>query len=78
MTNGVIVYTLSTSQYVQESVKNVEKEINKKGLALAKCIKLPFITNYCPELDGSKDLSVEDTIYFSIVNRGIAIDSRDG
>ena len=76
--NWVIVYTLSTSQYVQESVKNVEQEINKKGLALAKCIKLPFITNYCPELDGGKDLSVDDTIYFSIVNRGIAIDSRDG
>ena len=64
MLNGVIAYALSMSQYVQESVKNVEKEINKRGLVLAKCVKLPFTTNYCPELDGSKDSSVEDAVYY--------------
>jgi len=62
--NGVTTYALSMSQYVQESVKNVEKEINKRGLALAKCVKLQFTTNYCPELDGSKDSSVDDAVYY--------------
>ena len=45
-------------------MKNIEKKINKRDLALTKCVKLPFTTNYSPELDGSKYLSVENVAYY--------------
>ena len=62
--NGVIAYALSTSQYVQEAIKNVEKTIGKRGLVLNKKVQSPFTTNYSPEVDGSNMLNAEDATYY--------------
>ena len=37
--NGVVAYAISMIQYVQEAIKNVEKEILKRNLALQKKVQ---------------------------------------
>ena len=62
--NGVNVYAMSMSQYVQEAVKNVEQYLKKRDLALVKKASTPMTTNYSPELDGSEELGSDDATYY--------------
>ena len=43
--NGVDAYAISMSQYVQETVRNVEKHLKKRNLALPKKVSTPVVAN---------------------------------
>ena len=62
--NGVIAYSMSMSQYVQEAVKNVEQYLKKRDLALVKKASTPMTANYSPELDSSEVLGSDDATYY--------------
>ena len=49
--NGVTAWAQSTSQYVQEAIKNVEEHLARKGMKLFKGASSPILANYAPELD---------------------------
>ena len=46
--NGAKAWALSSSQYVQEAVHNVESYLKEKYLKLLTCSGAPFSTNYRP------------------------------
>jgi len=63
--NGVEAWAASTSQYVQESVKNVEHHLDKLDMKLKKGVTTPFLSpDYRPELDVSPELDPEDAAYY--------------
>ena len=51
--NGVEVYAISMSQYVQESVNNAEKYLHDRGIAMLKKALTSLLTNYSLEVEGS-------------------------
>ena len=66
--NGVESWAISTSQYVQESVKNVEAHLKRKGMALRKGMNSPLSSKYRPECDASPELSeIEGSYYASLI-----------
>ena len=66
--NGVKAYALSTSQYVQEAVRNVEKYLLSKGMKLSNKRSTPIVSNYRPELDASTELDeIGSTYYQSLI-----------
>ena len=66
--NGVSAWGLSASKYVQESVRNVEKELNKRNVSLAKNINAPIITGYQPEIDMTPECDdVDAKLYMSLI-----------
>ena len=60
--NGTKAWSLSSSQYVQAAIKNVEEYLKKKNLKLPRAS--PFPPNSRPELDTSLELNSEDTSYY--------------
>jgi hypothetical protein len=62
--NGVKAWAFSSSQYVQEAVKNVEKYLNLKGGKLPTKAETPIQTCYRPELDISPELNDINAAYF--------------
>ena len=64
MPNGVTCHAYSSSQYVQNAVKNVEQYLSKKGLQLKQRASSPLMRDYRPELDISPELSPEDASYY--------------
>ena len=62
--NGVEAYTVSTSQYVQEAVNNVEVHLTAKGMHLNRGGKAPLSPGYRPELDASPELELQDATYY--------------
>ena len=62
--NGVEAYAISTIQYVQESVKNIEQHLADKGMRLYRGGTAPLSPGYCPELDASPELEVQDATYY--------------
>ena len=54
--NDVEAWSLSSSQYVQNAVENVEKQLKKDGKCLPKRANSPLSSNYRPELDISPEL----------------------
>lgn len=62
--NGVIAYSMSMSQYVQEAVKNVETYIAKRSMALSKKASTPLSAGYSPEIDQSEELEETDATYY--------------
>ena len=66
--NGVKAWSISSSKYIQDSVKNLERKMEEKGLKLRPGVKAPLSNNYRPELDASPELNVEDaTFYQSLI-----------
>ena len=66
--NGVKAYAMSTSQYVQEAVVNVERHLDKKGMKLPKARSTPLCSNYSPEIDVSTELDeLESSYYQSLI-----------
>ena len=55
--NGVESWAISTSQYVQEAVKNVEAHLKRKGMALRKGTNSRLGNKYRPECDASPELN---------------------
>ena len=62
--NGTTCWSISSSQYIQAAVENVEKHLAKKGEKLPPNSKSPWATGYRPETDTSPELSSSDAAYF--------------
>ena len=64
LSNGVEAWSFSSSQYVQEAVRNVEEHLAKNGAKLPARAPSPFCTNYRPEIDTTPELSPTDASYY--------------
>ena len=54
----------SSSQYVQNAVKNIENYLKEKRKSLAKHMKAPFSADYKPKLDVSPELGPADAAHY--------------
>ena len=62
--NGVEAYAIIISHYVQESVKNAEKYLHDRGIALLKKALTLLLKYYILEVDGSTELDeIEADLY---------------
>ena len=66
MLNGVRAWPLSSSKYVQEAVQNVKSYLRDElgGRGLTKRAPTPFMSEYDPDMDTTKDVSPELATYF--------------
>ena len=62
--NGTQCWSFSSSQYVQNAVKNVEDQLHKTGEKLPTRVRSPWPTNYRPESDITPELSSFKATYF--------------
>ena len=62
--NGKKAWAWSSSQYVQNAVKNIENYLKEKGKSLARHMKAPFSADYKPELDVSPELGPADAAHY--------------
>ena len=62
--DGTQCWSLSSSQYIQNAVKNVEDHLAKTGRKLPPSTKSPWSSGYRPETDTSPELSASDAAYF--------------
>ena len=62
--NGCKCWSFSSSQYVQNAVKNVEDYREKNGLGPLPRVKSPWPRDYRPEADVSPELSSIEASYF--------------
>ena len=64
--NSVRAWGMSPSKYVQESVKNVEQQLDKNfnGRKLLKRAPTPFENDYSPELDTTPELAALQANYY--------------
>ena len=62
--NGVKCWSFSSSQYIQNAVKNIEKRLHLRGETLPGRGSAPWPSNYRPEIDISPELSEENANYF--------------
>jgi hypothetical protein len=53
--NGIEAWSFSSSQYVQNAIKNVEAYLKKHGKCLPAKASSPLSTDYRPELDISPE-----------------------
>ena len=58
--NGVKACVISTSQYVQEAAKNVERHLTAKGMRINRGGTAPLSPWYRPDLDASPELELQD------------------
>jgi hypothetical protein len=64
LVNGVHAWAFSSSKYVQEAVKNVERYLETEGGALPKRAETPIQTSYRPELDVTPELRDTHAAYY--------------
>ena len=62
--NGVIAWAISSSQYVQEAVRNIEDHLKRQGTSMRKGTNSPLSQGYHPECDISTTLDPENGTYF--------------
>ena len=62
--NGNYAWGFSSSQYVQNAVKNVEKHLAREGKSLPTRVKSCWTTNYRPEVDVTPELSPQKAAYY--------------
>ena len=62
--NGARAWAFSSSQYVQEAVRNVEVYLNARKEKLATKAGSPISNNYRPEVDESEELNLVDAAYY--------------
>ena len=62
--NGAVCWSFSSSQYIQNAVKNVELHLAKKNQSLPARAKSPWTTGYRPEIDVTPELSPIDAAYY--------------
>lgn len=66
--NGAKAWGISSSKYIQDSIKNLELKLDKKNLKLRSNVKAPLSKDYRPELDSSPELNAEDSsLYQSLI-----------
>lgn len=66
LNNGVVAWGMSSSKYVQDAVRNVEKYMQQHypGRSLRRNATAPFPREYAPEQDISPELSPEKANYY--------------
>jgi len=62
--SGVWAYSFTSSQYVQEAVKNVETYLLERYMKLSRRANSPISPGYRPELDLSRELDPKEAAYF--------------
>ena len=62
--NGEKAWAFSASQYVQEAVKNLEKQLEERGMKLTVKASAPIASGYRPELDVSPELDPDDASHY--------------
>jgi Reverse transcriptase (RNA-dependent DNA polymerase). len=62
--NGSKAWAFSASQYVQEAVKNLERELELKNMKLSVKATAPISSGYRPELDVSPELDSDDAAHY--------------
>ena len=62
--NGLNAWCFSSSQYVQNAIKNVEGYLSCEGNSLPKRVKKCWTSNYRPETDTSPELSLKQVSYY--------------
>ena len=68
MPNVAKAWGISSSKYIQDSIKNLERKLEIKGIKLRPNVKAPLSSDYRPELDASPELSIEDAaLYQSLI-----------
>jgi hypothetical protein len=66
--NGMKVWGIRLSQFVQAAVNNVKKYLEEQGSSLPRKADTPMQTSYCPMLDVSPELdSKESSYYMSLI-----------
>ena len=65
--NGKYAWAFSSSQYVQNAVKNIEKYLKEKGLSLPKNASAPFPNDYRPEIDISPELNPSEAAHYQSI-----------
>ena len=58
--NRVKAFAWSLSRYIQEAVKNLERQLDKKGAKLKRGINSPLSNDYRPECDLSPECNEEN------------------
>jgi hypothetical protein len=66
--NGVGAWAMSSSQYVQEAVNNVETYLKERNMSLPGKVTPPFTSNHRPELDVSPELDPKRANYCMSLN----------
>ena len=64
LANGIEAWSLSSSQYVQAAVENVENYLKTREKSLPKKATSPIQRDYRPEVDTSPELSISEAAYF--------------
>jgi hypothetical protein len=64
MENGTKCWSLSSSQYIQNAVKNVDDYLQKSGEKPLPKTRSPWPSNYRPEIDISSELSPTQASYY--------------
>ena len=64
---GAKAWSLSSSQYVQASVANVEKYLTKLDMRLPKKVSSPLTDSYRPELDMTPELNKSEASYYMLL-----------
>jgi len=62
--NGVVCYAVSSSQYIQEAVSNLEEYLKKKNMSLIRNPRAPMSTGYRPECDQSPELDPGEAAHY--------------
>ncbi len=62
--NGQSAWCFSSSQYIQNAVKNVQDHLAQEGKSLPKKVKAPWTPNYRPETDTTPELKPKDASYY--------------
>ena len=62
--NGRYAWSFSSSQYVQNAVKNVEEYLSRRDKSLPRRAKSPWTSNYRPETDTSPELPDSQAAYY--------------
>ena len=62
--NGVEAYAIIMSQHVQESVKNVDKYLHDRGIALFNKALTPLLANYSPTFGRSPELDEREADFY--------------
>jgi hypothetical protein len=64
LSNGAKAWGISSSQYVQAAVNNVEKYLQEHDGKLPKKADTPMRTSYSPELDDSEELEPQESAFY--------------
>ena len=64
LNNGIYFWAFSSTQYVQDAVKNVEQYLKVQGKNILAKAPAPFQKNYRPEIDMTEELGEDDAAYY--------------